>query len=317
MQYNDLKMYLSYSWAQTKEATLLEKTLFEEWGIILTRDRKEIGYKDSIDDFMNELAEQKHIILLLSDNYFKSENCMYEFVSIFGNKNFRDRILPIKVDGSQFKIYSSDDRMAQLEYWKSKLDALEKYNQQCSKDFKKIENIFIGLSDALFELSNLSISSFSELDDSRFQMLVDNITKNYNEEFERPKFKIFVKPFEALHLFQPDKISFLKSLPTKTPIPFHLSVKGNEDILLRWIDSEGKISEKDGTNTIKERRNMDDYFFEKESPPVGFTYPSHAFALYSNEVPILAFRVALKESLLFEIEVIINQPNNYPVPTAS
>ena len=82
MQYNDLKMYLSYSWAQTKEATLLEKTLFEEWGIILTRDRKEIGYKDSIVDFMNELAEQKHIILLLSDNYFKSENCMYELVSI-------------------------------------------------------------------------------------------------------------------------------------------------------------------------------------------------------------------------------------------
>ena len=177
MKYSDLKIYLSYSWAQTKQATLLEKTLFEEWGIILTRDRKEIGYKDSIDDFMNELAEQKHIILLLSDNYFKSENCMYEFVSIFGNKNFRDRILPIKVDGSQFKIYSSDDRMAQLEYWKSKLDALEKYNQQCSKDFKKIENIFIGLSDALFELSNLNISSFSELDDSRFQMLVDNITK--------------------------------------------------------------------------------------------------------------------------------------------
>lgn len=218
MKFSDLDIYLSYSWKQTSEANLLEQELFEKWGIILRRDRKEMIYKDSISDFMKELATSGHIILLLSVEYFESENCMHELVSIFKNDSISNWILPIIIDNIKLKIYSAEDRLEQVLFWKKKLENFIEIKDIMQNDYLKLSDISTGIGEALFKLSEMNALSYPDLNKSRFQMVIDDISKNYTERFAFPEYFISIKPFDSVNLYQPkrkEKIKF-KSLPTET-----------------------------------------------------------------------------------------------------
>jgi internalin A len=73
------KIYVSYSWQAEKEKQVVDKLeeACKKRSIVLKRDRSEISYKDSIRNFMNELAAGDAVILVLSEAYFKSPSCMY------------------------------------------------------------------------------------------------------------------------------------------------------------------------------------------------------------------------------------------------
>ncbi|MES2516556.1 MAG: toll/interleukin-1 receptor domain-containing protein [Bacteroidota bacterium] len=301
MKYSDLDIYLSYSWKQTKEANLLEQELFEKWGIILRRDRKELTYKDSITNFMQELAGSEHIILLLSNEYFESEPCMHEFVSILNNDSFSDKILPIRIDNVNLEIYSSEDRLEQVLKWQKKLERFNEIKDIMQNDYKKLSDISDGIGNALFKLSEMNTLSFSDLSKSRFQVIVDDISKKYTEEFETPKYLISINPFDSVNLYQPKRkgpIPF-KSLPTVTKVTFYLRLETDEDGEYLWINHDGKPK----TTQILKPLCKDD------------SYNGHVFDF--SEYGFL-FEISFRHSAPFEISIKsrINL-NLAPAPTPS
>lgn len=302
MKYSDLDIYLSYSWKQTSEANLLEQELFEKWSIILRRDRKDMTYKDSIINFMKELAGSKHIILLLSKEYFESENCMHEFVSILNNDSFSNRILPIQIDNAELRIRSSEDRLEQVLKWKNKLEKFIENKDIMQNDYQKLSNISNGVGNALFKLSAMNTLSFSDLNKSRFQMIIDDVSRNYDEKFENPKYLISINPFDSVNLYQPKRkeTTTFKSLPTVTKVTFYLKLETYEVGEYSWIDFDGKSPQ---TTLIKPLLHPYD------------SYDGHVFDFSNYD---FLFEISSRNSSPIEISI-KSRLNSYPtpVPTSS
>jgi hypothetical protein len=118
-------VYVSYSWGAEEETRLVDKLeeACRKRGIELKRDKKQIDYGDSIRAYMDELGGGHHVILVLSDAYFKSEYCMYELKAIYDKKDFRKRVYPVVLKGTRF--HKARERVPYLRYWETEITALK------------------------------------------------------------------------------------------------------------------------------------------------------------------------------------------------
>ena len=118
-------VYVSYAWQAEDETRLVDKLeeACRKRGIELRRDRNEIDYGESIRAYMDELGAGRHVILVLSDAYFKSEYCMYELREIYKNKDFRKRVYPVVLKGTRF--HKPIDRIGYLRHWEAETSMLK------------------------------------------------------------------------------------------------------------------------------------------------------------------------------------------------
>ena len=85
------EVFISYSWQGESKAVALEiEKALKKRGIKILMDFEELSYKGSIKGFMDRLGRGHYVILVISDHYLKSENCMYELLQIAKHKNFID-----------------------------------------------------------------------------------------------------------------------------------------------------------------------------------------------------------------------------------
>ncbi|HRD90480.1 MAG TPA: hypothetical protein PK752_19825, partial [Accumulibacter sp.] len=70
-----------------------------------------------------EIGAGRHVVLVLSEAYFKSPYCMYELLRIYNNQGFRKRVNPIVLSGTRF--HDPIDRIPYIEYWETKTAELE------------------------------------------------------------------------------------------------------------------------------------------------------------------------------------------------
>lgn len=132
-------IYISYSWKKEKRKKTVEKIMaaFSAMGVEVKRDEKEIGYGDPIRSYMDELAEGGAIILVLSELYIKSPNCMYELLEIYNHdrKKFRERIFPVVLKGTRF--HKATDRLPYIRFW-------EEETKRLKADFGSVDMTNVG-----------------------------------------------------------------------------------------------------------------------------------------------------------------------------
>lgn len=130
-------VYVSYCWPVEKEKLIVDRLeqACQKRGIALKRDRNEINYKDSIRDYMDKLAAAGAVILVLSEQYFKSPYCMYELRKIYNNKNFHKRVFPIILQDTP--LYDPEDRLPYLAYWENKGKRLVKGLDELDRTYTK------------------------------------------------------------------------------------------------------------------------------------------------------------------------------------
>ena len=118
-------VYVSYAWSAERETRIVDKleAACKSRSIDLLRDIKQIGYGSSIRSFMNELGKGHYIIVVLSNAYFKSPNCMYELREIRRNGEFIKRAFPIVLSGTD--LYDPLVWVEWLAHWEAKLKALD------------------------------------------------------------------------------------------------------------------------------------------------------------------------------------------------
>lgn len=118
------EIFVSYAWGGESEEMVnkLDKTL-QENGILIVRDKRDLGFKGLITDFMNKIGKGKGIVLVVSDKYLKSPYCMYELLEIYRNLAFTERIFPIVLGDA--KIFEPLPRLQYLKYWRDKKDELD------------------------------------------------------------------------------------------------------------------------------------------------------------------------------------------------
>lgn len=109
-------VFISYAWGGEREEIVnqLDHAL-QARGINIIRDKRDLGYKGSIGEFMERIGRGNCIIIVISDKYLRSKNCMFELVEIAENRQFADRIFPIILPDA--KIYDPVERLDYVEFW--------------------------------------------------------------------------------------------------------------------------------------------------------------------------------------------------------
>ena len=172
------EVFVSYAWNPESCAIVdqLEQALGEH-GIRLLRDRGQVRYKDSIRDFMRRIGRGKCVVVLISEKYLKSENCMYEMVEIAKAHAFRERIFPIVLADANF--YRAIERVSYVSHWEDEIQKLDAALKRVRGDnltklqedlntYAEIRRLFVGITDTLRDMNALTPdqhpgSSFDEL----------------------------------------------------------------------------------------------------------------------------------------------------------
>lgn len=177
---NQLRIFVSYSWSNTDIADQIEKDL-SQFQIELERDVRDIKYKSSIKEFMARIRDAKYALVLISDEYLKSTNCMIEVLHLLKEKNYEDKILPIIVGKPQ--IYNTEGRLQYTKYWHSKRHELEKLISDIPpssiineiSELKNIESISSNINEFIGYISSIKNIDFDELKKEGYRSILEKI----------------------------------------------------------------------------------------------------------------------------------------------
>ncbi|GBD52633.1 HEAT domain protein repeat-containing protein [Microcystis aeruginosa NIES-298] len=119
------QVYISYNWQEdSNEMANQIVQAFAAKGIEIIRDKTHTSYKDSIKNFMRQIGQGKCVVVVISDRYLKSENCMFELVEIARNGDFYQRIFPIILPDAR-RIHKAIERLQYIRHWEGRIQELE------------------------------------------------------------------------------------------------------------------------------------------------------------------------------------------------
>ncbi len=181
---SDFSVYVSYARKTDKDQPVVDKlrTACKNKNIELKVDEDQIKYGESIQEYMNDLSAGRHIIVILSDAYFKSEYCMGELLGIFRNEQFQKRVHPIVLQGT--KLYKPADRPQYYKHWDDEKRNLRSEINKLDSDedthyLKKSENLYIDIRrniDNLLEmLAIMNALSYELHEKTNFEEILNRI----------------------------------------------------------------------------------------------------------------------------------------------
>jgi len=195
---NKPSVFISYAWGDEREEIVhqIDQAL-QQRGLKIVRDKRDLGYKGSINTFMERIGRGDCVIVVISDKYLRSPNCMFELVEIADNQQFYDRVFPIVLADAD--IYDPVKRIAYIKYWENKraelageIKQLDPANLQGIRDdmdlYDRIRDKISGLASILKDMNTLTPqmhreSDFSELYDAIMRRLQsDRLKSSIKEE---------------------------------------------------------------------------------------------------------------------------------------
>lgn len=118
-----VEIFLSYCWADNEIADEIYDKLSMNQGINLHRDKIDIKPWKSIKEYMQSISNMDYTILLISDAYLRSANCMYEVLEIMRDRVYKEKIFPAVIHKG---IYNPQIRAQYVLHWQKQCAELEK-----------------------------------------------------------------------------------------------------------------------------------------------------------------------------------------------
>jgi len=152
------KIFLSYCSKDKAIADVVDTKLQElllPYGIYISRDERDVMYRESFRDFMNSIEDHDFVVMIVSDSYLKSKACMYEVLEIMKSRKYENKMLFIVISEDERKYYSEIDksfliganvydiagRISYAQYWEKEKAKLEKLIDDIPNPLNKIEPI--------------------------------------------------------------------------------------------------------------------------------------------------------------------------------
>jgi len=175
------KIFLSYSHKNMDLANEIDSALRIR-GIKLTRDKRDLKF--SIKEYMKTVRNHDLVLMLISDPYLKSKNCMYEAIEFIKEPDYKERIIPIVIDDVDFDL---EERY--LQYWEEIGESIEKRIKKHSNDKLKslqekreeINEIETNIVDFIATIKDLIYIRSTELFDTGYKKLYERIGLEVDE----------------------------------------------------------------------------------------------------------------------------------------
>ena len=181
-------VFISYAWGGESEEIVnkIDQAL-QQRGLTIVRDKRDLRYKGSIGEFMARIGQGNCVIVVISDKYLRSENCMFEMVEIAGNKLFQDRIFPVVLADAD--IYKPVKQLQYIKFWEEQIAELKQSIKEVDPTnlqgvYEKLnlyDRIRDNASKLIAILSNMNTLTPEMHKDSEFTDLYDSIDKRMKE----------------------------------------------------------------------------------------------------------------------------------------
>lgn len=155
------EIFLSCCWADETIADDIYDYLVRNVEINLHRDRIDIGTWESIKTYMESIPGMDYVILLISDAYLKSANCMYEVMEVMRDRNYKNKIFPVVINRG---IYSPAIRANYVIHWQKQYEELNCVLKEIDiqnlghlgTDLKRLQDISSNIAEFLDLVSDLN-----------------------------------------------------------------------------------------------------------------------------------------------------------------
>ena len=250
-------IFLSYSHKDKEIADRVDK-FFISKNIPLTRDVRDSPPYSSLINFMDTIRDHDYVIMLISDSYLKSINCMYEVIQFIQERNYIDRTFPIVID-NEATIFDQPKHSKYIHYWQTKYKELGdeiKTLQNTGtislhKELDKINKIQLNIGEFLNKIADLKCFPLDELESTSYKAILDKIGKTLGvfqkEEIEVESEKLKIRIIGCLYKW------YVEGLEQGITLEFNYKEKINE-----W-----KVSSKLMHKVIDEM--LDDGYIERST----------------------------------------------------
>ena len=180
---DEASIFISYAWGDEREEIVnqIDNSL-QKRGLKIIRDRRDLPYKGSIKEFMERIGKGDCVIVVISDKYLRSPNCMFELVEISENKEFQNRIFPIIWKDAD--IYDPLKRIEYIKHWEVKradlaraMKKLDPANLQGIREemdlYARIRDKISGLTSILKDMNTLTPETHRDSDFSQLYDLIE------------------------------------------------------------------------------------------------------------------------------------------------
>ncbi|RKH12946.1 TIR domain-containing protein [Corallococcus sp. CA053C] len=118
------EVFVSYAWGGESEEVVdgLERAFLGK-NIKLLRDKNEVGYRDSIREFMRRLGRGRYVVVVVGKKYLESPSCMFELTELASSEDFRGRIFPVLLPDAG--VFSPVGVIDYVKYWEEKIRELD------------------------------------------------------------------------------------------------------------------------------------------------------------------------------------------------
>ena len=174
------QLFLSYAWANKEIADQIDND-FKAIGISFIRDIRDAQYKKSLKEFMSRVRKADYIVMLISDAFLKSINCMYEVMELFKDNNFSNRLLQVIL--SDANVFTPSGRLEYIKYWNEEYESLNKQLtglpvksiSSSGDDIRHLDNICNNIDAFLGVVSSENSVPFSVLKANNYKDLLNYI----------------------------------------------------------------------------------------------------------------------------------------------
>ena len=145
-------VFLSYCHKETELADHIGYFFSSMVGVTVSRDIRKVRYRDSFKDYMKGVREHDYVVMLISDNFLKSQACMFEVGEILTDEEFKKKLLFIVVSDDDAKhlksrpekpigakIYSPMERMNYIKHWEDQYEQFKTGFDEIKSDSAKVE----------------------------------------------------------------------------------------------------------------------------------------------------------------------------------
>ncbi|MCL2596692.1 MAG: toll/interleukin-1 receptor domain-containing protein [Paludibacter sp.] len=185
-------IFLSYCGKDEVFVNKIDKKL-QNLGINVTRDNRDLLFKQDVVKFMKSLKQHDYVITIISDSYLKSTNCMFEIGELLKIKNYQNKTLQIILPDAE--IFNDEKKFKYISYWKEKKDELEKNwrehlsvenSELISEDIKHYDDIINNLPKFLQFVRGEKGMLYKDLQKNGYNVLLEHINSGIKNKPDSP-----------------------------------------------------------------------------------------------------------------------------------
>ncbi len=178
----DSKVHISYKWEDPGQG-IVRNWLYpaiNESGLLGVLDVHGCCYMHSIMDFERQFGVADIVVIVVSNAYLNSKNCLFEATSIIRNQNYRNRIIlinldNIKIESTQYEYMVSEYANLTKQFELAKNSLPKPTGSYYDEEYEQCTTILNGIADFMKMLRDYNSLNFTTLSENNFKKVIDKI----------------------------------------------------------------------------------------------------------------------------------------------